>query len=67
MKQHSKQSKSRAEINRENAQKSTGPKTRLNLFTYRDLGRWLENPFGTPALVPLSEQLSVAAKINTTQ
>ena len=32
---------------------------RLNLFTYRDLGRWLENPFGTPALVPLSEQLSL--------
>src|ERR1700676_4854543 len=25
---------------------------RLNLFTYRDLLRWLENPFGTPPLVP---------------
>jgi Transposase DDE domain/Domain of unknown function (DUF4372) len=31
---------------------------RLNLFTYRDLLRWLENPFGTPPLVPASEQLS---------
>lgn len=32
---------------------------RLNLFTYRDLRRWLENPFGTPPLVPLEEQLSL--------
>ena len=32
---------------------------RLNLFTYRDLMRWLENPFGTPPLVPPSEQLSL--------
>jgi Domain of unknown function (DUF4372)/Transposase DDE domain len=32
---------------------------RLNLFTYRDLCRWLENPFGTPPLVPLAEQLSL--------
>jgi uncharacterized protein DUF4372/DDE family transposase len=32
---------------------------RLNLFTYRDLRRWLENPFGTPPLVPLTEQLSL--------
>jgi hypothetical protein len=32
---------------------------RLNLFTYRDLRHWLENPFGTPPLVPLSEQLSL--------
>ena len=31
----------------------------LNLFTYRDLRRWLENPFGTPPLVPLTEQLSL--------
>jgi hypothetical protein len=31
---------------------------RLNLFTYRDLRRWLDNPFGTPPLVPLAEQLS---------
>jgi hypothetical protein len=32
---------------------------RLNLFTYRDLRRWLENPFGTPPLIPLTEQLSL--------
>jgi hypothetical protein len=32
---------------------------RLNLFTYRDLGKWLENPFGTPPLVPASEQLAL--------
>jgi hypothetical protein len=32
---------------------------RLNLFTYRDLRRWLENPFGTPPLVPPVEQLSL--------
>jgi len=32
---------------------------RLNLFTYRDLRQWLENPFGTPPLVPLAEQLTL--------
>ena len=32
---------------------------RMNLFTYRDLRRWLENPFGTPPLVPQSEQLTL--------
>jgi Domain of unknown function (DUF4372)/Transposase DDE domain len=32
---------------------------RMNLFTYRDLSRWLENPFGTPPLVPQSEQLTL--------
>jgi hypothetical protein len=32
---------------------------RLNLFTYRDLQRWLANPFGIPPLVPLTEQLSL--------
>ena len=31
---------------------------RLNLFTYRDLQSWLDNPFGTPPLSPGSEQLS---------
>jgi hypothetical protein len=31
----------------------------LNLFTYRDLQRWLANPFGTPPLVPLTEQLTL--------
>ena len=30
---------------------------RLNLFTYRDLVEWLNNPFGTPPLLPLPEQL----------
>lgn len=32
---------------------------RLNLFTYRDLRQWLENPFGTPPLVPMAEQLTL--------
>jgi len=32
---------------------------RLNLFTYRDLRQWLENPFGTPPLVPQAEQLTL--------
>jgi Domain of unknown function (DUF4372)/Transposase DDE domain len=30
---------------------------RLNLFTYRDLLSWLDNPFGTPPLFPQPEQL----------
>ena len=33
---------------------------RLNLFTYRDLTTWLDNPFGTPPLVPESQQLTLA-------
>lgn len=32
---------------------------RMNLFTYRDLRQWLENPFGTPPQVPLAEQLTL--------
>lgn len=32
---------------------------RLNLFTYRDLGRWLDNPFGTPPLIPQPAQLTL--------
>lgn len=28
---------------------------RLNLFTYRDLTAWLDNPFGTPPLLPDSQ------------
>jgi IS4 transposase len=32
---------------------------RLNLFTYRDLKKWLANPFGTPPLVPQTEQLTL--------
>ena len=30
---------------------------RLNLFTYRDLTAWLDNPFGTPPTLPESQQL----------
>ena len=33
---------------------------RLNLFTYRDLRIWLDNPFETPPLLPESQQLSLA-------
>jgi len=32
---------------------------RLNLFTYRDLWTWLDNPFGTSPLTPEPEQLSL--------
>lgn len=30
---------------------------RYNLFTYRDLWTWLDNPFETPPIVPSVEQL----------
>lgn len=30
---------------------------RLNLFTYRNLREWLDDPFNTPPLTPLPEQL----------
>jgi IS4 transposase len=33
---------------------------RLNLFTYRDLQKWLDEPFGTPPWPPASEQLTLA-------
>jgi Transposase DDE domain/Domain of unknown function (DUF4372) len=33
---------------------------RLNLFTYRDLGAWLDNPFGTPPILPESQQLNLS-------
>jgi hypothetical protein len=33
---------------------------RLNLFTYRDLNAWLDNPFGTPPVLPDSQQLTLA-------
>ena len=33
---------------------------RLNLFTYRDLREWLDDPFHTPPLVPVPEQLELA-------
>jgi len=32
---------------------------RLNLFTYRNLRKWLENPFGTPPIVPLTDQMEL--------
>jgi Domain of unknown function (DUF4372)/Transposase DDE domain len=32
---------------------------RLNLFTYRDLQMWLDNPFETPPLLPESTQLTL--------
>ena len=32
---------------------------RLNLFTYRELTAWLDNPFGTPPLLPQSQQLTL--------
>src|SRR3954464_4716993 len=32
---------------------------RLNLFTYRDLTGWLDNPMGTPPLIPAAEQLTL--------
>ena len=33
---------------------------RMNLFTYRDLRKWLDDPFETPPLLPESEQLTLA-------
>jgi hypothetical protein len=33
---------------------------RLNLFTYRELTQWIDNPMGTPPLIPGPEQLSLA-------
>ena len=33
---------------------------RLNLFTYRELTKWLHDPTQTPPLVPLPEQLTLA-------
>jgi hypothetical protein len=33
---------------------------RLNLFTYRDLTKWLHDPMETPPLVPAAEQLTLA-------
>lgn len=33
---------------------------RYNLFTYRDLWLWLDNPFEVPAIVPAEEQLALA-------
>jgi hypothetical protein len=33
---------------------------RYNLFTYRDLWLWLDNPFEVPAIIPGDEQLTLA-------
>ena len=33
---------------------------RLNLFTYRHLRDWLDDPFNTPPIEPLPEQLALA-------
>ncbi len=33
---------------------------RLNLFTYRDLTRWLNEPMETPPIVPVADQLTLA-------
>jgi len=35
---------------------------RYNLFTYRDLWRWLDDPFETPPLVPHEEQLHLGLR-----
>jgi hypothetical protein len=32
---------------------------RMNLFTYRDLSVWLDNPFGTPPILPTAQQLTL--------
>jgi hypothetical protein len=32
---------------------------RMNLFTYRNLTAWLDNPFGTPPILPDSLQLTL--------
>jgi hypothetical protein len=39
---------------------------RMNLFTYRDLTAWLDNPFGTPPILPGSQQLRACQEINRT-
>jgi Transposase DDE domain/Domain of unknown function (DUF4372) len=33
---------------------------RLNLFTYRELTQWIDNPMGTPPLIPAAKQLTLA-------
>jgi len=33
---------------------------RLNLFTYRELTKWLHDPLQTPPLIPPLEQLTLA-------
>ena len=38
----------------------TMPALRLILFTYRELTQWIDNPVGTPPLIPAAEQLTLA-------
>jgi len=33
---------------------------RLYLFSYRELTRWIDNPMGTPRLIPVAGQLTLA-------
>ena len=33
---------------------------RMNLFTYRDLRKWIDDPFGTPPMVPQADQLTLS-------
>ena len=35
---------------------------RMNLFTYRDLNEWLNEPYATPPLIPEPEQLRLALR-----
>jgi hypothetical protein len=35
---------------------------RLNLFTYRDLRGWLDEPYATPPLIPQPEQLRLVLR-----
>ncbi len=35
---------------------------RLNLFTYRDLRGWLDEPYATPPLIPEPQQLKLALR-----
>jgi hypothetical protein len=35
---------------------------RMNLFTYRHLPAWLDNPFGTPPIIPESHQLTLGLR-----
>jgi len=35
---------------------------RLNLFTYRELRDWLDDPFRTPPLIPLPEQMELGLR-----
>ena len=38
----------------------TASMLRLNLFTYRHLRDWLDDPFNTPPIQPIPKQLELA-------